>query len=155
MRENAQEFGLVSVVMPSYNSEHFIAESIKSVQSQTYGNWELLIVDDCSTDGTVAVAEAIAMDDSRVHVFSNERNSGAACSRNRALREAKGDWVAFLDSDDLWEPDKLERQLAFMRDDGRGWRAPRASLLGACAYYALRHAPLLLARVFDRNVRCA
>lgn len=118
MRENAQEFGLVSVVMPSYNSEDFIAESIKSVQSQTYGDWELLIVDDCSTDGTVAVAEAIAMDDSRVHVFSNERNSGAACSRNRALREAKGDWIAFLDSDDLWGPDKLERQLAFMRKSG-------------------------------------
>ena len=102
MRENAQEFGLVSVVMPSYNSEDFIAKSIKSVQSQTYGDWELLIVDDCSTDTTFAVAEAIAKDDSRVHVFSNERNSGAACSRNRALREAKGDWIAFLDSVDIW-----------------------------------------------------
>lgn len=118
MRESAKAFGLVSVVMPSYNSERFIAESIKSVQSQTYDDWELLIVDDCSTDGTVAVAEAIAKDDPRIHVFSNEHNSGAACSRNRALREAKGDWVAFLDSDDLWEPDKLERQLTFMRDSG-------------------------------------
>lgn len=118
MRENAKKFGLVSVIMPSYNSEHFIAESIKSVQSQTYGDWELLIVDDCSKDGTVAVAEAAAKDDPRIHVFSNELNSGAACSRNRALREAKGDWVAFLDSDDLWDPDKLERQLAFMRKSG-------------------------------------
>lgn len=117
MSDNSKAFGLVSVVMPSYNSERFIVESIKSVQSQTYGDWELLVVDDCSTDSTVAVAEAIAKDDSRIYVFSNEHNSGAACSRNRALREAKGDWIAFLDSDDLWEPEKLERQLAFMRDN--------------------------------------
>ena len=112
------DYGLVSIVMPSYNSERFIAESIKSVQSQTYGDWELLVVDDCSADGTVAVVEAMAKEDRRIHVFSNERNSGAACSRNRALREAKGDWVAFLDSDDLWDPEKLERQLAFMRNNG-------------------------------------
>lgn len=118
MNESMINYGTVSIVMPSYNSERFIAESIGSVQAQTYGNWELLVVDDCSTDGTVAVAEAIAKDDPRIHVFSNEHNSGAACSRNRALREAKGDWVAFLDSDDLWEPDKLERQLTFMRDSG-------------------------------------
>ena len=114
MRENAKKFGLVSVIMPSYNSEHFIAESIKSVQSQTYGDWELLIVDDCSKDGTIAVAEAIAKDDPRIHVFSNEHNSGAACSRNHALREAKGDWVAFLDSDDQWTIHKLRRQMAFL-----------------------------------------
>ena len=118
MSENAMDYGLVSIVMPSYNSERFIAESIKSVQSQTYGDWELLVVDDCSADGTVAVVEAMAKEDRRIHVFSNERNSGAACSRNRALREAKGDWVAFLDSDDLWDPEKLERQLAFMRNNG-------------------------------------
>lgn len=118
MSENAMDYGLVSIVMPSYNSERFIAESIKSVQSQTYGDWELLVVDDCSTDDTVSVVEAMANEDQRILVFSNERNSGAACSRNRALREAKGDWVAFLDSDDLWAPEKLERQLTFMRDSG-------------------------------------
>ena len=118
MSENAMDYGLVSIVMPSYNSERFIAESIKSVQSQTYGDWELLVVDDCSADDTVAVVEAMAKEDRRIHVFSNERNSGAACSRNRALREAKGDWIAFLDSDDLWEPEKLERQLTFMRKCG-------------------------------------
>lgn len=117
MSDNSKAFGLVSVVMPSYNSERFIVESIKSVQSQTYGDWELLVVDDCSTDSTVAVAEAIAKDDPRIHVFSNELNSGAACSRNRALREARGDWIAFLDSDDLWKPEKLEKQLAFMREN--------------------------------------
>lgn len=117
MSKRAEGYGTVSIVMPSYNSERFIAESIASVQAQTYGDWELLIVDDCSTDGTVAVTESVAKDDSRIHVFSNERNSGAAFSRNRALREAKGDWVAFLDSDDLWEPEKLERQLAFMCDN--------------------------------------
>lgn len=118
MRESAKAFGLVSIVMPSYNSKRFIAESIKSVQSQTYGDWELLVVDDCSKDGTVAIAESIAKDDPRIHVFSNELNSGAACSRNRALREARGDWIAFLDSDDLWKPEKLEKQLAFMRKNG-------------------------------------
>lgn len=118
MSEGVNAFGLVSIVMPSYNSERFIAESIKSVQLQTYGDWELLVVDDCSKDGTVAIAEAIAKDDPRIHVFSNELNSGAACSRNRALREAKGDWIAFLDSDDLWKPEKLKKQLAFMSKNG-------------------------------------
>ena len=118
MSGNSKDYGLISIVMPSYNSERFIAKSIASVQAQTYGDWELLVVDDCSKDGTVAVAEAMAKDDPRIHVFVNERNSGAACSRNRALREAKGDWVAFLDSDDLWLPEKLEKQIAFMRDSG-------------------------------------
>ena len=118
MNGSMKDYGMVSIVMPSYNSEHFIAQSIASVQAQTYGNWELLVVDDCSSDGTVAVAESIAEDDPCIRVFVNEYNSGAACSRNRALREAKGDWVAFLDSDDLWAPEKLERQLAFMRDNG-------------------------------------
>lgn len=118
MSGNLKGWGIVSVVMPSYNSERFIAQSIESVQAQTYSDWELLIVDDCSTDGTVAVAEAMAEKDLRIHIFVNEHNSGAACSRNRALREAKGDWVAFLDSDDLWLPEKLERQLTFMCDIG-------------------------------------
>ncbi len=118
MNGNTEGYGTVSIVMPSYNSATYIAETIASVQAQTYGDWELLIVDDCSTDGTVAIAEAIAGEDARIRVFVNEHNSGAACSRNRALCEARGDWMAFLDSDDLWAPDKLERQLAFMRDSG-------------------------------------
>ena len=121
MSGNLKGCGMVSVVMPSYNSARFIAQSIESVQAQTYSNWELLVVDDCSTDGTAAVAETMAEEDSRIRVFVNVRNSGAAYSRNRALQEAKGDWVAFLDSDDLWLPEKLEKQIAFMRDSGCGF----------------------------------
>lgn len=109
--------GLVSIVMPSYNTEKFIAESIESVLAQTYPHWELIIVDDCSTDNTDAVIEPY-LKDSRIRYLKNQRNSGAAVSRNYALREAKGKWIAFLDSDDLWTPDKLEKQIAFMEQNG-------------------------------------
>ena len=104
--------GLVSVIMPSYNSKKYIKESIESVLNQTYPFWELIIVDDCSKDGTVDVIKQF--NDVRIKLFVNERNSGAAISRNRALREAKGKWTAFLDSDDIWLPTKLEEQLTFM-----------------------------------------
>lgn len=99
--------------MPSWNTEKYIAESIQSVLNQTYANWELLIVDDCSTDNTDDVVASF--DDARIKYFHNERNCGAALTRNRALREAQGEWIAFLDSDDLWEPNKLEKQIAFMK----------------------------------------
>mgnify|MGYP002678903474 CR=1 FL=1 len=108
-----KDCGLVSVIMPSYNTEKYIAESIRSVQNQTYQNWELIIVDDCSTDKTDAVVESL-MEDTRIRFLRNDHNSGAAVSRNYALREAKGRWIAFLDSDDLWTADKLEKQLRFM-----------------------------------------
>lgn len=108
--------GLVSIIMPSWNTARFIAESIQSVIDQTYQNWELLIVDDCSTDNTDEVLAAFT--DPRIKYFHNERNSGAALSRNKAMREAQGEWVAFLDSDDLWTEDKLEKQLAFMKRGG-------------------------------------
>lgn len=108
--------GLVSVIMPSWNTGGFIAESIQSVINQTYQNWELLIVDDCSTDNTDEVVASF--DDDRIKYFKNERNSGAALSRNRAMREAQGEWIAFLDSDDLWTPEKLEKQLDFMKKNG-------------------------------------
>jgi glycosyltransferase involved in cell wall biosynthesis len=107
---------VVSIVMPSYNTGAYIAESIRSVLEQTYTDWELLIVDDCSTDDTVEVIRSF--DDPRIVLLQNETNSGAALSRNYALREAKGRWIAFLDSDDLWEPDKLEKQLSFMKTYG-------------------------------------
>ncbi len=104
---------LVSIIMPSYNTAKFISETITSVLAQTYPNWELIIVDDCSTDDTDAVIRPYLADD-RIRYIKNEKNSGAAVSRNRALREAKGKWIAFLDSDDLWLPEKLEKQIAFM-----------------------------------------
>lgn len=104
---------LVSIIMPSYNTGKYIAESIESVQKQTYKNWELIVVDDCSTDDTDKVVWPYLVD-TRIRYLKNKKNSGAAVSRNRALREAKGKWIAFLDSDDLWMPEKLEKQIGFM-----------------------------------------
>lgn len=108
---------LVSIIMPSYNTGQYIAESIQSVRNQTYTNWELIIVDDCSTDNT---DESVApyLSDRRICFIKNEKNSGAAVSRNRALREAEGRWIAFLDSDDLWTPEKLENQINFLEKHG-------------------------------------
>lgn len=108
--------GLVSIIMPSYNTAPYIKETIQSVLNQTYEDWELLIVDDCSTDNTDEVLDEIH--DPRIRIFKNECNSGAAVSRNRALREAKGQWIAYLDSDDLWMPEKLEKQIEFMESHG-------------------------------------
>ena len=110
-----EDYGLVSIIMPTFNGEQFILDSIESVIEQSYKNWELLVVDDCSTDNTRDVVRAV--DDQRVKLLCNIENSGAAVSRNIALREAKGRWIAFLDSDDLWLPNKLALQLAFMRDN--------------------------------------
>lgn len=107
---------LVSIIMPTYNCGRFIAESINSVLAQTYTNWELLIVDDCSADNTAEVVASFK--DPRIHYQRNERNSGAAVTRNTALRLVKGRYIAFLDSDDLWLPEKLERQIAFMEKMG-------------------------------------
>lgn len=103
---------LVSIVMPAYNSEKFIHEAIQSVLNQTYQNWELLIVDDCSTDNTIQIINSFK--DNRIHYFTLKENSGAAVARNYAIERTKGEYMAFLDSDDLWHPEKLERQLTFM-----------------------------------------
>lgn len=107
---------LVSIIMPSYNTGKCIVETIQSVQRQTYRNWELIIVDDCSTDDTDQIVQPL-LKDRRIRYLKNERNSGAAVSRNYALREAKGKWIAFLDSDDLWLPQKLELQIRFMQEN--------------------------------------
>lgn len=105
---------MVSIIMPSYNTANFISSTIKSVLVQTYTDWELIIVDDCSTDNTDEVVRPF-LSDLRICYIKNEKNCGAAVSRNRALREAKGKWIAFLDSDDLWLPEKLEKQVSFMK----------------------------------------
>lgn len=109
--------GLVSIIMPSWNTGKFIAESIQSVLNQTYTNWELIIVDDCSTDNTDEVVAPFLVDQ-RIKYLHNEKNSGAALTRNKAMREAQGEWIAFLDSDDLWLPAKLENQVKFMKEHG-------------------------------------
>lgn len=108
---------LVSIITPSYNTAKYIQETIESVLAQTYTNWEMIIVDDCSSDNTDEVVKPY-LKDSRIRYFKNEKNSGAAVTRNKALREAKGKWIAFLDSDDLWMPKKLERQIKFMEENG-------------------------------------
>ena len=107
-----KDYGLVSVIMPNYNSEKYIKETIASVLAQTYKNWELLFIDDCSTDGSLEIVSAIQ--DERIKILKNPKNSGAAITRNYGIDEAKGRWIAFLDSDDLWTPDKLQIQLAYM-----------------------------------------
>lgn len=115
--ENERIPNLVSIIMPSYNTAQYIGATIKSVLNQTYTNWELIIVDDCSTDNTDEVVKNY-LSDKRIKYLKNEQNSGAAVSRNRALREAKGQWISFLDSDDFWMPEKLEKQICFMKEKG-------------------------------------
>lgn len=124
------DYGQVSIVTPSYNTDRFIAETIGAVQAQTYQNWELIVVDDCSTDNTIEIAYNFQKTDKRIKVFRNPSNMGAAVSRNTALRQAKGRWVAFLDSDDLWQPEKLEKQLRFMVENGYAFSYTRYAEIG-------------------------
>lgn len=113
-----QGYGLVSIITPSYNCGQYIIDTIRSIQAQTYQDWELLIQDDCSTDGTAKLVKKYASEDSRIKYECNSNNSGAAITRNNALRRAQGRWIAFLDSDDLWYPEKLEKQIEFMLSNG-------------------------------------
>lgn len=105
---------LVSIITPAYNSGKFIAETIISVQNQTYQNWEMIIVDDCSDDDTSEIVASFQKEDDRIKYLRNKSNKGSAVSRNIALQNAKGKWIAFLDSDDVWHYQKLERQIEFM-----------------------------------------
>ncbi len=106
---------LVSILTPSFNAEKFIAQTIQSVLDQTYNNWELIIVDDASTDDTIARISTFLVQDPRIILIQNSINQGAAYSRNVATHHAKGDYIAFLDADDLWHPKKLEKQLGVMK----------------------------------------
>lgn len=105
---------LVSIVTPVYNCEDYIGETIESVLAQTYTNWEMLLVDDCSPDNSEAIIKEYQENDQRIKYIKLPENGGAAVARNRALAEAKGRYIAYLDADDLWLPEKLERQLAFL-----------------------------------------
>ena len=110
----AEHQPLVSVLMPCYNMERFIADTIRAVIHQTFAQWELLIVDDASTDGTVALVQGFTENDDRIRFHVNTEHCGIAPTRNRCIQEAKGRFFAFLDADDIWHPEKLERQLHFM-----------------------------------------
>lgn len=107
---------LVTVVTANYNAAKFVAETIDSVFAQTYRNWEMIIVDDCSSDNGAEIIETYLEKDGRIRLIRLEENGGPAVARNRAIEEAKGRYIAFLDSDDLWMPDKLEKQIAFMKE---------------------------------------
>ena len=108
---------LVSIICPTHNSERFVSETIISVLKQTYAEWELIVVDDCSTDGTLDVVRSYSAQDSRIKLLRLEANLGAAVARNTGIDTANGHYIAFLDSDDIWEPVKLERQVAFMQSN--------------------------------------
>lgn len=107
---------LVSIITPSYNTAMYIGQTIESVLNQTYTNWEMIIVDDCSSDNTDSIVKPY-LTDSRIKYVKNVQNSGAAVSRNKAIKIAKGKWIAFLDSDDLWDEHKLEMQIDFMKSN--------------------------------------
>lgn len=113
--------GLVSVITPTFNCGKFIAQTIEAVQAQTYANWEMVIVDDCSTDDTKTVVDRYIEKDPRIRYHCLETNSGAAVARTRAMELAQGEFMAFCDSDDLWMPEKLEKQLAFMEKTGHAF----------------------------------
>lgn len=113
-----EDCGLVSIITPTWSCAAFICDTIRSVQAQTYQNWEMIISDDCSTDNTKKVIEPYLQADNRIKYICNEKNSGAAITRNNALKVAKGKWIAFLDADDLWHPEKLKKQVEFMVENG-------------------------------------
>lgn len=111
------ENNLVSIITPLYNSEKYIGKTIQSVVNQSYKNFEMIIVDDCSGDKGVEIAESFSENDERIKLIKNEKNLGAALTRNVGLKEAKGRFIAFLDSDDLWEDTKLDKQVNFMLEN--------------------------------------
>ncbi len=105
---------LVSVITPSFNTARFIGAAIESVIAQTYTNWEMIIVDDHSSDGSIEIIEKYSSKDSRIKLIRLDKNHGPAIARNKAIQESKGRFIAFLDSDDLWKRNKLERQISYM-----------------------------------------
>ena len=117
---------LVSVIMPAYNAAPFIEKAIASVLDQSISDWELFVIDDGSRDSTREIVGAMAQKDPRIRFLCNEENMGVAKTRNRGIGLAKGAYIAFLDSDDIWHPEKLERQLKKMEQYGAG--------IGYCAY---------------------
>jgi glycosyltransferase involved in cell wall biosynthesis len=105
---------MVSIITPSRNTEKYIARTMDSVLAQTYGEWEMIIVDDLSTDNSPSIIETYVQKDSRIKLIRSEQKSGASGSRNRAIEASQGQYIAFLDADDLWIPEKLEKQILFM-----------------------------------------
>lgn len=111
----------VSVIIPTYNSSKFVLQTLQSIKNQTYKNWELLITDDCSTDETVDTINSFIKNDERIKLFKLDNNSGTATARNHSIYHAKGRYIAFCDSDDRWKPNKLEVQIAYMKEHDCGF----------------------------------
>jgi teichuronic acid biosynthesis glycosyltransferase TuaG len=107
---------LISIVMPVYNASAWLEETVESVQKQTYENWELIAVDDRSPDESFRMLERMAQKDARIRPIRREENGGAARTRNTGMDAARGQYLAFLDSDDLWDAKKLEKELAFLKE---------------------------------------
>ena len=129
-REQYQQ-GLVSIITPVYQAERFIEQTILSVKAQTYQNWELILVDDCSSDKSAEIINKYKADDNRILYYRLETNSGAAVARNTAIKYAEGEYMAFLDSDDLWAPEKLSRQIAFMTEKNCAFSFTRINFINA------------------------
>lgn len=110
--------GLVSIITPAYNAAAYITETIESVLAQTYTKWEMLIVNDCSKDNTAEIVQSYAAKDKRIKLINLKQNNGAAVARNTAIQNAKGRYIAFLDSDDIWKKEKLQKQIQFMQQNG-------------------------------------
>lgn len=132
---------LVSVITPAYNASRFLRATIESVQAQSYKDWEMIVVDDASDDDTINLLTEISKTEPRLRIMTLEKNSGAAVSRNAALAEARGEYVAFLDSDDLWQPEKLRTQIEFMRR--------RGAAISFTAYQIMREDGRRLGRPID------
>lgn len=120
----------VTVIMACWNGEDFLRDSVGSVLAQTFGDFELLVIDDCSTDGSWEILSAIASQDARVRLLRTAHNGGPAGARNLGLANARGEYVAFLDCDDVWAPSKLERQLSFMKANGYRFSYTEYQILG-------------------------
>lgn len=112
---------LVSIITPVYNAEQFLSETIESVKNQTYQNWEMILVDDCSKDNSADIIKEFQNTDDRIKYIRLEKNSGASVSRNTGITNAKGRFIAFVDSDDIWNPDKLEKQVSYMLENKVGF----------------------------------
>ena len=119
-RRVAPDGSLVSVIVPVFDCERYLSEAIESVIAQTHTNWELILIDDCSSDSSWSIANRFAASDERIKLLRQPRNTGAAAARNRGLEAARGQYIAYLDADDVWLEHKLEMQLDFMKSDGVG-----------------------------------
>ena len=139
-----QDTDLVSIITPMYNAKETIESTIASVQAQTYKNWEMIIVDDCSNDGSAANVEQCASKDERIRLIRHDHNCGIAETRNTAMQHARGRYVAFLDSDDLWLPQKLEKQISFMKEHDASFSHTACEVVNESGQKIgkIRHVPL-------------